>query len=490
MIDINNMTLEEKVGQLFMLGVQDEQHMTTLIEKYHVGGIIYFTRNVECAYEAYRLSSLIKKRSKIPAFISIDQEGGIVTRIKNGITSVSGQMAVAATEEPEYAKSISEILSKEMSLLGINMNLAPVVDVNNNPKNPVINVRSFGENPDDVSVFSLSALEGYKVNDMFAVAKHFPGHGDTSLDSHTSLPIVSHDMNRLKKIELKPYELLIRKGLDAIMVSHVLFSNVSSDNKPATLSRDIIADLLRVQLQFDGLIMTDCMEMHAISKHYGVEEAVLLSLKAGVDILLFSHTLETQISSLEAVIQAVKEKRLDEKIIDKAVERIIKYKEKYNINNKMLPWEIIKTDLETADHLKLSKEISLKSITLIGEEITFDSELLYVFPKTSITKEVLKTKNAFLYDTLDDVQVGQIILASKAYKQVIFASKDLKQLESQNKLLTSMNCAVVLLGSPYDFSKLKCQSCLCTYELTELALESLMTIIEGHATTGQLPVSV
>jgi beta-N-acetylhexosaminidase len=484
------MTLEEKVGQLFMVGVQDEQHMRILIEKYNVGGIIYFTRNVENAYEAYQLSSLVKRKSKIPAFISIDQEGGTVTRIKKGIAPVPGQMAVAATERPEYAKQVSEILSSEMSLLGINMNLGPVVDINNNPHNPVINVRSYGDNSEDVSVFSLNALEGYKTQDMIAVAKHFPGHGDTDLDSHTSLPVVTHDMSRLNDIELKPFKLLVDNGLDAVMVSHVLFSKISTDNKPATLSREIVHDLLRVDLEFDGLIMTDCMEMHAVSKHFGIEESVIMSLEAGVDILLISHTLETQISSINAVTQAVKDGRLDEEMIDKAVDRILKYKSRYNIEKKLEPWELIKNDLETEDHYALAKKISMKSMTLIGDEIAFDPNPLYVFPKTAITEVLLKPQNTFLYNTLDDFEVSQIIQAAKGYKQVVFGSRGLKQLTSQNEIIRKLNCVVVLLESPYDFSELECKSCLCTYEMTQLALESLLTIVKGSAITGKLPISV
>lgn len=206
------------------------------------------------------------------------------------------------------------------------MNLAPVVDVNNNPLNPVIGVRSYGEHAESVAAHGVAAIRGYQSQGIAATAKHFPGHGDTAVDSHLGMVTVPHDRNRLEQMELLPFRKAIEAGVDAIMTAHVMFPSIEPEPIPATLSRKVLTGLLREEMGFEGIIITDCLEMHAISKPYGVAEAAICAVEAGADLILVSHTLQDQVAAVEAIVQAVRTGRITEDIINKALERIITWK--------------------------------------------------------------------------------------------------------------------------------------------------------------------
>lgn len=511
-MELSELTLEEKVGQMFMCGIQDENHLLSLINNLKVGGIIYFNRNVNDAKDALELSNKIKSISKIPLFISIDQEGGIVSRIKKNITEVSGNMAIAATNNKENAYKISKILAEELSQLGINMNLAPVVDINNNPNNPVINVRSYGENPNMVTDFGLKSLNGYKEKNIIAVAKHFPGHGDTDTDSHTLLPIVDYNENRLNNMELIPYKRMIPEGLDGIMVSHILFSKICNDNKPATLSYDIITKLLKQKLNYKGLIITDCMEMQAITDNYGMEDAVIASILAGVDIIAISHTLDLQDKAIKAVIESVKNGVIDEDIINQAVNKILKYKKKYNITNVIKDWEQVKDVVNTLENNKLSKEISLSSITLVKDDnslipINKEDNNLFIVPKIksitmaedSVDIDIYSEKkfDIIYYDlNLSDLDIKEIAIKADMYDKIIFGSYNINLYNKQLNLFNTIkndNCILVSLRSPYDYIYIskKVSTYICCYEATKLAIDSLFKILFGEEKVkGSLPVSL
>ena len=279
-----------------------------------------------------------------PLLICIDQENGVVRRLGEGATIFPGAMLLGATDQPENAYKVGLATGKELKALGINWNLAPVLDVNNNADNPVIGVRSFGESAEKVSLFGKMAMKGMQDAGVITTLKHFPGHGDTNVDSHLDLPIIAHDMERLEEIELKPFVESIQEGADTIMSAHVYFPAIEDQQGvPATLSKKVITGLLRNKLQFNGVVTTDCMEMNAIANTIGTARGGVEAIKAGVDLIMVSHLHHLQKDTIDAIACAVESGEIDESTLNDAFERVTRLKEKY------LTW----------DELQLNKAISV-----------------------------------------------------------------------------------------------------------------------------------
>jgi beta-N-acetylhexosaminidase len=333
---LKNMSLEEKVGQLFQVGFQSksiDREIKDLIENYHIGGVIYFTRNIENLEQTASLSKNLQQLalnsgSGIPLFISVDQEGGKVRRIKD-LTYFPANIEIGATGDKELSRKAAAVTAKELKGLGINVNLAPVLDVNNNPANPVIGERSFGADPILVAEMGVAYIKGLQAEGIIATAKHFPGHGDTAVDSHFDLPVINHSRERLDQVELYPFKKAIEAGVDSIMAAHIYFSTIEPEaGIPATLSKAVLNDLLREELNFDGVIITDDMEMGAIKNSFGTAAGAVKTIEAGADIVLISHSYDKQKQAIEALIKAVENGRISEKRIEESLRRIIKLKGK------------------------------------------------------------------------------------------------------------------------------------------------------------------
>ena len=335
---IDNMSLDEKIGQLVISGVESTSIDPTIqdfIQKKYIGGVILFSRNVSTAQQVLNLTNSIKdtnKSNKIPLFISVDEEGGLVSRLPKEFIKLPKNSYIGEIDNPKFSYDIGKSIGKELSSLGYNMDFAPVMDINSNPKNPVIGARSFGNNEKIVSELGIETMKGLQSENIIPVIKHFPGHGDTSVDSHIGLPIVNNDLNRLKNFELAPFKSAINNGADVVMVSHILLSKL--DNQyPASLSSKIITDLLRNQLNFMGVIITDDMTMGAISKNYGIGDAAVKSLLAGSDIILVCHEYDNVNKVLDSIKLAVKNNVISEQRINQSLYRILSLKEKYKLNN-------------------------------------------------------------------------------------------------------------------------------------------------------------
>src|SRR5690554_5101834 len=294
--DINKLTTQEKIGQLIVAGFHGTTvgpEIENLIREYKVGNILLFSRNIESAAQLFKLNQDLQKIAMetfgIPLYITIDQEGGMVTRIFEDGTFFPGAMTIAATNSVDYAYKIGDLMGKELIDLGINMNLAPVLDVNNNPKNPVIGVRSYSDNAEVVADFGTAYVKGLQET-ILATAKHFPGHGDTNVDSHLALPKVDYPIERLESIELVPFKRAIKEGIHAIMSSHIDFPAFTENGLPTTLSEKCLTTFLREDLGFEGLIVTDGMEMKAVQDHYGTVEACLMAVQAGANQVCICHT--------------------------------------------------------------------------------------------------------------------------------------------------------------------------------------------------------
>ncbi|HEX8955456.1 MAG TPA: beta-N-acetylhexosaminidase [Burkholderiaceae bacterium] len=326
--------LRQKIGQLFMVGfdaLEANDNIKRLIREQRVGGVILFRRNVHTPQQlsnlARELQEINAEVSDLPLLIAIDQEGGMVMRIEQGVTPIPAAMAFQEAGSVEDCEALSFVNGDELRQIGINMNLAPILDVNNNPLNPVIGVRAFGEDPATVSKYGIAAVRGLRRAGVIATGKHFPGHGDTSTDTHHDMASVPHARERLDAVELAPFKAAIADGIDAIMTAHVMFPAIEPDpTVPATLSRAVLTDLLRTEMGFDGAVISDCLEMAAISEGVGVPKGAVETLKAGSDIVLISHHLERQLAGIDAVTKAVESGEIPIARIDEAVARVRRLK--------------------------------------------------------------------------------------------------------------------------------------------------------------------
>lgn len=340
---ISSMSVEDKIGQMFFITRrmnEDEQRQLSLdddlrkiIETYKPGGFIFFEQNIYSIPQTKTFIEDLQESSTIPMFIGIDEEGGIVTRLNKAEKLRSTQMpdpyTIGLTKNPENAYNVSKAISEEIKSLGFNLNFAPVADIFSNPLNKVIGKRAYSSDPEIASVMVTEAVKATMENGVIPVIKHFPGHGDTIQDSHTGIAIVENDIDRLRNVEFLPFRAGIEAGVPMVMTAHVLTPHITNDELPATLSKTILSDILRKELKFDGVIITDGLEMSAISSYFSEEEAVVLAVEAGVDILLLPRNFET---AFDALLQAVKNGRISEDRIDESVRRILKVKQEYIFN--------------------------------------------------------------------------------------------------------------------------------------------------------------
>ena len=330
-----SMTLDQKIGQLFniqFLGDTFTTAMATTIQTYHIGGVIYLQVNgnlddpSDSANFSNDLQACAMANDGIPLLISMDQEGGRVTRITGG-ADFPGNMALGASRDTDLAFSAGSVFGSEIKAVGGNMDLAPVLDVNNNPMNPVIGVRSFGEQPGLASDMGIAYLNGLHSSNTIATGKHFPGHGDTATDSHTGLPIVTYDLNTLDTIHAEPFRQAIRNGLDVIMTAHILVTCLDPD-RPATLSPLVIDGYLRDELGFEGVCMTDSLGMAALRNYWTDAQIAVMGIQAGVDILLSPADLGVAFNAVKSAVNggAIPMSRLDQ-----SVTRILSLKYRYGL---------------------------------------------------------------------------------------------------------------------------------------------------------------
>lgn len=335
------MTLEQQIGQMLLLGWEGateqearsvNDHAASLVDELLVGGVILMGRNISPPEDLRVTLAALQDRAQAnglpPLFIATDQEGGRVRRLTPpDYTFSPPAKEIGDTGDPTQARHWAAVIGKELKSVGINWDFAPDLDVNNNPDNPVIGNRSYGDDPALVAEMGAAAVRGFQDDaKILACGKHFPGHGDTNIDSHKSLPQISHGQDRLDKIELVPFRAAIKAGLAAIMTAHILFAELDAE-RPATLSPRILTGLLRDEMGFDGLIITDSLTMGGVATGWGSPEAAVLAAIAGADILLCCGSWETQRAIREALVSAARSGRLSQTRIDDSLARIARAKE-------------------------------------------------------------------------------------------------------------------------------------------------------------------
>ncbi len=492
-------------------GTTMDSDLRQMITEYHIGGVVLFARNIQSPGQVAALTNELQQaavESGNPGLlISIDQEGGRVARLteETGFTEFPYAMAIGATGDADNAYSMASAMAAEMRAVGINADFAPDLDVNNNPANPVIGTRSFSSDSNKVAAFGVAFARGLQENGILAFGKHFPGHGDTAIDSHIALPLVPHDRARLDQIELLPFKAAIAGDIAGIMSAHVTFPAIDpTPGMPATLSHLVLTGLLRHELGFQGLIATDSLEMGALAANgYPPPIGAALALAAGADLLLFNRDHAMHKETFANLLRVVKEGRFSQDQLDTSVHRILKTKAKFGILNPVAIPEPAQVDklIATDEHRLLALQLARKAITLLKD----DAALLPL--KTGEPLLVIETAAARGLGALlgattveipndpDDSAIKEALQMTRDGCKVIITTADASLHPNWVQFASALlainpNIIIVSIRTPYDLSVLpKVPTALAAYGSNPPSLQAIAGILTGKVEpSGMLPV--
>ncbi|MDX3234919.1 glycoside hydrolase family 3 protein [Streptomyces sp. ME03-5709C] len=534
---IDRMSIEEKIGQLFVMRVYGHSatapdaadvaanqaeigvsNAAELIAKYHVGGIIYFAwaHNTRDPHQIADLSNGIQRAARIPLLISTDQEHGAVARVGSPATLFPGGMALGAGGSTRDARRAAAVAGAELAAMGITQDYAPVADVNVNPANPVIGVRSFGADPKAVAALVAAQVEGYQRAGVVATAKHFPGHGDTGTDSHFELPVITHSLEEWRRLDAPPFRAAIAAGIDSIMTAHILVPALDDSGDPATLSRPILTGILREELGYDGVVVTDSLGMEGVRQKYGDDRVPVLALKAGADQLLNPPVLET---AWQGVMAAVKSGELTEERLDESLTRILTLKARRGLlDDPYVTHRDVDRVVGTRGHLAEADRITERTITLLADNgalpLPAHRRLLVVGadpsapsgtggPPTAVlgaalsglghTAQVMPTGTAPGQATID-----QAVAAARGKDAVVVATYNVTSASTGQIALvtalvaTGVPVVQIAIRNPYDVARLDgVAAALATYGWTDVSMRAVARVLAGKVRpTGKLPVAV
>jgi beta-N-acetylhexosaminidase len=524
-----NLTLDQRIGQLVVVGfpaTQPTPDLLDLIARDHVGGVILFSRNLGSPRQVFDLTRQLQHAAHAaghaaPLLVMTDQENGLVRRLGDGFTALPGNMALGAIGDEQTVYDVAQATAQEMLAVGVNMNLAPVADVNNNPANPVIGVRSFGEDSAQVARLSAAAVRGYQDAGLTATLKHFPGHGDTAVDSHRGLPVLRRTLEELRAVELVPFLAGIRASADCVMVGHLALPDVTGDPRPATLSPLLVQGLLRRDLAFQGVVVSDCLEMDAIAKTVGTQEGAVLALQAGNDLVLISHHHDVQRQALARIRVAVRDGTLSEEQVRVAADRVL------SLKRRRLSWETalrssMPDGIGGPRHGALRDRAYARAITLVRDDAALlplrlavhDRILVVAQPPREVTKAVDVPYDHLRFAQMirdrhpntdelalapgDDAATSAAIQAALDVADVVVAVTinahlDPRQADLLHIVSRSSRPVIGIAAcDPYDaltFTDLP--TAVATYEYTDAALEAAAAVLFGEAPAqGRLPVSL
>jgi len=491
----------ELVGQHFIVdfsGPEVTPDVERLVRQGRIGGVILFAKNIRGAAQLRTLTAdlqrLAAEAGLAPLLITIDQEGGLVARLHDGFTVFPGAMALGATGRPEDAATAGRITAQELGAVGINVNHAPVLDVNTNPANPIIGARAFSDDPKEVARFGIAYLQALQAAGVLATVKHFPGHGDTALDSHLALPVVEKDLRRLQREELHPFREAIGAGADGLLSAHVVYPALDA-SRPATLSPRVMRDLLRGELGFEGIVITDSMAMKAIADRWSRGTAAVAALRAGCDVVLACGPPEEQWASIEAARQAAADGTLEAGWLEESGARIARIKARYArgpFQRSTLPgaaWEVAQAMADRAVTLVRNDagRVPLKpgrvAVVPVGHRGWNDrppalgEELARIRPETTA---------AGIAEVLDD-----------SWETVVAASVTLRESEGVDAVRTLYRhfgdrLVVVGLGSPYELLQFpQVATYLAAYGPDPASVRAAAKVLAGAlAPAGRLPVAL
>ncbi|MER6953888.1 glycoside hydrolase family 3 protein [Streptomyces sp. NPDC000618] len=538
------MTLEEKVGQVFVSRVHG--HSATapdqadadanlaqfgvrtaaeLLARYRLGGIIYFTwaHNTRDPQQIAALSDGIQRASLrqprgLPVLISTDQEHGAVCRVGRPATLFPGAMAIGAGGSSADARTLGRLAGRELRAMGVRQNYSPVADVNVNPANPVIGVRSFGADPQAVAGLVAAEIEGYRAAGVAATAKHFPGHGDTAVDSHYGFPVITHTREVWEALDAAPFRAAIAADVDSLMTAHILVPSLDDSGDPATLSRTVVTGILREQLGYDGVVVTDALDMAGVRTKYGDDRVPVLALKAGVDQLLNPPELDV---AWNAVLKAVQDGELGEQRLDEAVLRILRLKARLGLfDEPYVSQDEVGRTVGTPAHLATAEQLAARTTTLLVNE----GPLLPLSPRTHHRLLVVGADpvsptgttgppTGVLAAALTELgfratarstgtdpsaeTITQAVTAADAADAVVITTYNLTAASAQRTLVERLSATgrpvvAVAIRNPYDVARLpSVKACLAAYSWTDVELRAAARVIAGKADPlGRLPVPV
>ena len=521
-----NVSLIDKVSQMIMIRMDGKYHnneswsrknIEDLIKRYNIGGLITFSGNI---YGTYNNIKHYQNLSKFPMFVASDYERGLGVFIEG--TLFPSNMAVAATQDTSYAYLQGKITAKEAKAIGVNMILAPVLDINNNIDNPIINFRSYGDNPQTVVKYGLPFIRGIQDEGLIACAKHYPGHGNTATDSHTSLPIINIDKNELYNNELNPFKKAAMNGVKSIMVGHIVIPQMDKENLPSTFSEKITKNILRDTWNYKGLIITDALEMGALTSTTWSGESAVKAVEAGADIILLPLNASIAINS---IVEAVNNGRIPNERIDQSYERIIKIKKDMGLlDQNMLNWNNIEKTVGIYDHKKIANKIAEESMTLVKN----NNNLIPFKPNkyNKVSHILLSTDNdlrirlksfardvryihgnvseVYVNDSLSSLAKQDIINKVRNSDMIIISmlirismDKGLSTIHStHNELLIELGkldipMIGISFGSPYLPQYDILDSYLCTYGYGSVSLNASTDALFGRKNIiGKLPVTL
>ena len=521
------MDLEHLIGQKLLFAFHGKESLSPEIvqafKSYHPSGISYFrSLNMDSAAQIKTLSQALQDLARElglpPLLIATDQEGGQLMAFGDG-TPLPGNMALGATRSPELARKAGQVLGREMAALGINVNYAPSADVNINPQNPVVGVRSFGEDPILVGELAAAMIEGIQSQGVAATVKHFPGHGDTASDSHHRLGTVPHSRERLDAVELPPFRAALRADVKLVMTAHLGILSIDGHNPPpATLSPNIIDGLLRRDLGFDGIVVTDAMDMHAIRQGELLREDSLRAAQAGADLLLITSDPQDQTRAYESLLQGAQNGQLTPEELQRSVGRITRLKNWLAEHRTSPDLSVI----QCAEHMQVANEIAERSVTLVRDQhkylpiklgpakriaviipvpqdLTPADTSSYIQPRLAESIRVHHAQtDEFKISLAPDVEESKVLLEKvNKYDLIVIgtinAFAEQKQAELVRQLLKlEKPVIVVAMRLPYDLAAFpQASTYVCTYSILEPSMRAAANALFGFGeVTGRLPVSI
>ena len=502
------LSMDERIGQLYIVALytnKDQNHISgvrKLVEQEKIGGIILMQDDAE---QEIALVNEFQKKSRVPMLFGMDAEWGLYQRIKTA-HKFPWAMTLGAIQDNNLVYEIASKIAEDAKKMGIYWNFAPVVDVNTNPKNPIIGNRSFGSDVQNVIAKSLAYAQGLQDNGVLAAIKHFPGHGDTDVDSHLDLPVVIHSLERLNKIELAPFKALMDKKIGGVMIAHLYVPQLEKGkNIPASISYDIVTNLLKNKFRYEGLVITDALNMNAVAKKYPAGELDLRAFKAGNDVLLFSQDVPT---GKKLIKEAIQKGEISEKRLEESVKKILKTKYLLGLQNlRPLSSEGINIALNNDSHAKISEKLYANALTLLKDEkqlFPLREKEVYYLPLEEASHEVflqelskeIKVKKISSKEIQSIPEKAVVIIGlhkdnSTAYKpyKISWESKRLiNQVKSRNKVILNV------FGSPYalqDVDISGISSVLVSYENNPLSMKATAEAYLGkQKINGRLPVVV
>ncbi|HLN11650.1 MAG TPA: beta-N-acetylhexosaminidase [bacterium] len=494
-------------AQLFMVdftGHVPAPDVVRLIEDDGIGGVILFVKNVasprQVAVLTNSLQEIAAAAGRPPLLISADQEGGTVVRLREGATHFPSAMAFGATRSEALAASAAGVAARELAAVGIRMNLAPDVDVNNNPANPVIGIRSFGEDPALVGRLGAAVIGATQAAGVLATAKHFPGHGDTSVDSHLDLPVVPHARARLEAVELPPFREAVRAGVGAVMTAHAVYPAFDPE-RPATLS-PVLLGLLRVQWGFSGLIVTDSMAMRAITDRFSAGEAAVLAILAGADVILACGEIAAQRDALDAVRYAVSTGRIPRARIEVSAARIRAARERLGLLRRAtVAVDRVADDVGVPAHLEVAERVAEAAVTLTRPArgvIPLPPGPVAVVGVTGDARDAAERLAAVLRDIgrdaaaaaparLDGLQAGSVVVVLGGR-----GGREAADPPAADLMRITVPVAAVSVGAPYALARLPhAVACLAVYGDDPPSLRAAARVLIGALEArGRLPVTL